>query len=160
VPSAEPTIESEAVIPAPVEEVFEFLSDLRNHWQLTAHSIHVVELDAGRDGGLVRIRGPLGVGRTAHTHVTARRSPRLIIGTAELRSGTRARVSWTLAGRMRTTRVRLAADVEHASLPDRVLLALGGRAYMDGVFSRTLERLAAHFTTESQSEVPAPNPAP
>jgi uncharacterized protein YndB with AHSA1/START domain len=147
------TIEAEAVIDAPAEDVFEFLADLRNHWELTPGAIRVVELDEGRDGGVVRIRGPLGVHRTVRTRVTASRGPRLIIGAAELPGGTRARVSWTLAGRLRTTRVRLAAEVEHATVLDRLLLAAGGHAYMERVFRRTLDRLSERFA-------PAPTPAP
>ena len=139
------SIEAEALIPAPREEVYAFLSDLRNHWLLTARAISVVQLDGDSDGGTVRIRGPAGIGRTARTRVTAQREPRLIIGVAELPGGTRARVSWTLADRVGKTRVRLAADVERTTPFDRVLLAIGGRAYMQRVFSRTLDRLAERF---------------
>jgi carbon monoxide dehydrogenase subunit G len=138
-------IEAAALVPAPPEEVFDFLSDLGNHWRLTARAVRLVELDGDADGGVVRIRGPLRLGRTAHTRVTASRAPRLLIGVAELGGGTRARVSWTLAARVNQTRVRLAAHVEHAAPLDRVLLALGGRAYMRRVFERTLERLAERF---------------
>ena len=148
------SIEAEALIGAGPEEVFGFLADLRNHWQLTDRAIRVVELNGGADGGLVRIRGPLGVGRMVQTSVMAQRSPRLIIGVAELPSGTRARVSWTLAGRVGKTRVRLAAEIEHVAPLDRVLLAVGGRAYMGGVFRRTLDRLAERFSE------PPPTPAP
>ncbi|MEA2448833.1 MAG: hypothetical protein QOG63_765 [Thermoleophilaceae bacterium] len=144
------------MVPAPAEDVFAFLSDLRNHWELTARSIRVVQLDGDRDGGVVRIRGPLGARRTVHTRVTATRSPRLIIGVAELPGGTRALVSWTLAGRIRTTRVRLTAEIEHATPLDRLLLAAGGRTYMQGVFARTLERLAEHFTPAAPEPTPAP----
>jgi uncharacterized protein YndB with AHSA1/START domain len=139
-------IEATALITAPPEDVFDFLSDLHNHWRLTARAIRVVQLDGDADGGTVQIRGPLGLARTAHTRVTAARAPRLLIGIAELPSGTRARVSWTLAGRMNNTRVRLAADIEHTAPLDRALLALGGRAYMTRVFERTLERLAERFS--------------
>jgi carbon monoxide dehydrogenase subunit G len=138
-------IEAAALVPAPPEEVFEFLSDLANHWRLADRHVQVVELNGSGDGGTVRIRGPLGTRRTAHTRVTATRSPRLMIGIAELSGGTRARVSWTLAGRVSQTRVRLAADVEQVSPVDRVLLALGGRAYMRRMFRRTLEHLAQRF---------------
>jgi uncharacterized protein YndB with AHSA1/START domain len=139
-------IAATALIPAPPEDVFDFLSDLHNHWRLTARAIRVVQLDGDADGGTVRIRGPLGLGRTAHTRVTAAREPRLIIGVAQLPSGTRARVSWTLAGRVNNTRVRLAAEIEQAGPLDRALLALGGRAYMTRVFEGTLERLAERFS--------------
>src|SRR3954447_8027877 len=70
-------IEAAALIPAPPEEVFEFLSDLANHWRLADRHVSVVAVDGDNDGGVVRIRGPLGIRRTARTHVTAAREPRL-----------------------------------------------------------------------------------
>ena len=88
-------IEATALVPAPPEEVFEFLSDLSNHWRLVDRYVEVISLtgpDGGPpDSGVVRLRGPLGVRRTVHTRVTAAHSPRLIIGTAELGPGTRAK---------------------------------------------------------------------
>jgi uncharacterized protein YndB with AHSA1/START domain len=141
-------IEAAALIPAPPEEVFEFLCDLANHWRLAGGHLTVVSLDGAGDGGIVRINGPLGLRRRAHTRVTASRQPRLMIGIAELEGGTRARVSWTLAGRMNQTRVRLAADVEHASALDRLLLALGGRLWMRRVFRHALARLAERFPVD------------
>ena len=138
-------IEAAALIPAPPEEVFEFLSDLANHWRLADKQLRVVELNGKKDGAAVQLRGPLGIHRTAHTHVTASREPRLMIGIAELDGGTRARVSWTLAGRMNHTRVRLAADVERTTPMDRVLLALGGRVWMRRVFRGALAQLAERF---------------
>src|SRR3954447_17865941 len=139
-------IEAAALIPAPPEEVFEFLCDLANHWRLTDRHLSVVELNGAKDGATVRLRGPLGIRRTAHTHVTASREPRLMIGIAELEGGTRARVSWTLAGRMNQTRVRLAADVESVSPLDRVLLALGGKIWMRRMFRHALGQLADRFS--------------
>src|ERR687886_2567570 len=108
---AEPTadIEAAALVPAPAEDVFAFLSDLRNHWRLADRFVEVVTLEASdgvhADGGQVRVRGPLGLRRTATTRVVAAREPRLMIGTAELSGGgTRARVSWTIAGRLGASR--------------------------------------------------------
>ncbi|HKP88860.1 MAG TPA: SRPBCC family protein, partial [Thermoleophilaceae bacterium] len=112
--TAEPTadVEAAALIPAPPEVVFAFLCDLRNHWRLADRFVEVLTLDSsdgGRaDGGRVRVRGPFGMRRTVSTRVAAAREPRLIIGTAELASGTRARVSWVIAGRLGSSRVRLA----------------------------------------------------
>jgi polyketide cyclase/dehydrase/lipid transport protein len=127
--------------------VFEFLSDLSNHWRLVDRFVEVISLtgaDGGPpDSGVVRLRGPLGVRRTVHTRVTATRSPRLIIGTAELGPGTRARVSWTLASRLGQTEVRLAAQVERAGPLDRLLLKLGGRRWLRQRFAFGLERLAS-----------------
>ena len=153
---AEPTadVEAAALVPAAPEEVFAFLSDLRNHWRLADRFVEVVTLESSQggpaDGGMVRVRGPLGLRRTATTRVVAAREPRLMIGTAELDGGTRARVSWVLGRRMSTTRVRLAAEIERASLLDRALLVLGGRWSLRRRFSSTLERLAAEFALSAQ----------
>jgi uncharacterized protein YndB with AHSA1/START domain len=148
-------VEATALVPAAPEDVFEFLSDLRNHWRLADRFVEVLALDSSagghEDGGTVRVRGPLGIGRTATTRVVATRAPRLIIGTAELGGGTRARVSWTLAGRLGATRVRLAAEVERAGGLDRVLLALGGRWWLRRVFAGALERLARELAREGEA---------
>ena len=145
-PERSPTaaIEAAALIPAEPEEVFDFLSVLGNHWLLASRFIEVVELD-GPDSGTVRLRGPLGLRRTARTRVTAARPPRLMIGTAEVGGVTRARVSWTLARRLNDTRVRLAAEVDGASRLDRILLALGGRHWLERRFAETLDALAAEL---------------
>jgi hypothetical protein len=142
-------IKATAVVPATPEEVFDFLSDLANHWWLVDSYVEVIEL-RGPDGdtpdsALVRLRGPLGVHRTVNTRVTARRSPRLIIGVAELGEGTRARVSWTLGRSGGDTRVQLLAEIEYATALDRLLLALGGRAWLRRRFAFGLGRLGERF---------------
>jgi uncharacterized protein YndB with AHSA1/START domain len=148
VPSSD--IEAAALLRASPEEVFDFLSDLANHWRLVDRFVDVIELDGAPgkspDRGLVRLRGPLGVRRTVRTRVTESVRPRLLIGTAELGGSTRARVSWTLAGRPGHTRVELAAEVEHAAPLDRLLLALGGRVWLRRRFGHALERLAERFS--------------
>jgi hypothetical protein len=143
-------IEAAALVPAEPQEVFAFLSDLGNHWRLASRFVEVVELESARNGdsadrGVVRLRGPLGLRRTARTTVTAARAPRLMIGTAEISGGTRARVSWTLGQWLGQTRVRLSAEVDHMSRPDRLLLALGGRRWLEHRFRETLAALAAEL---------------
>ena len=142
-------IEATALVPAPPDDVFDFLGDLENHWRLTGSRVQVLGLNGERNGASVQIRGPLGLRRTARTKVTASRSPRLILGVAELPGGTRARVSWTLAPHSRETRVALVAEVEHATVLDRFLLAVGGRRWMAHMFDRSLERLAERFSSPS-----------
>src|SRR3954465_5679164 len=140
-------IEATAIVPAPPEEVFDFLSDLENHWRLVDRFVEVLSLEGEpADRAVVRPCGPLGGRRTVVPRVTALRSPRLIIGIAELGDGTRARVSWTLGGRLSETRVRLAAAGEHASAFDRMLLACGGRIWLERRFAFGLERLAQRFS--------------
>ena len=64
-------VEAAALIPAAPEEVFAFLSDLGNHWRLADRFVEVVTLESSEvghaDGGTVRVRGPLGLRRTATT---------------------------------------------------------------------------------------------
>jgi uncharacterized protein YndB with AHSA1/START domain len=148
---AQPTaeIEATALVHSPPERVFEFLSELGNHWRVADPFVEVLTLDASDggapNGGTVQVRGPLGLRRTATTKVVAARAPRLLIGTAELSGGTRARVSWTLAGRLGSTRVRLAAELDQATPLDRALLALGGRRWLARRFAGTLERLGSEL---------------
>jgi uncharacterized protein YndB with AHSA1/START domain len=141
-------IEATAVVPATPEEVFEFLSDLSNHWRLVDRFVEVVSVDG--DSGVVRLRGPLGVRRTVRTHVLQTDRPRALEGVAELSGGTRARVSWALSPEHGATRVRLTAEVLSASRPDRLLLALGGRAWMRKRLAFGLERLASATLPRSQ----------
>ena len=133
------TIEAEAVVAATPEAVFRFLSDLRNHWTLAGRWIEVVEI--GDRGGRVRIKGPLGIRRTATTRVDGAHPEHRMSGTAALSGGTVAHVSWEMHEDAGGARVRLSADVEHASAGDRLLLALGGRAWMRRHFRQILSRL-------------------
>ena len=146
-------IEAAALVPASPEGVFDFLCDLGNHWRLVDEFVEVLELAGppGRppDSGLVRLRGPLGVRRTVRTHVTSKRRPGLIVGTAQLGDGTRAQVTWTLAGRPGHTSVRLAAEVERIGRFDRLLLRFGGRAWLERRFTYGLEQLAERFEVEA-----------
>jgi hypothetical protein len=105
----------------------------------------VVHLDGGGDGGKVRLRGPLGLGRTVTTRVVTAEPASSIIGTADLSGGTLATVRWTLTPVERGTQVELAAFVEKAGLLDRLLLAAGGRRWLRRRFSSILVRLAQRF---------------
>jgi hypothetical protein len=143
-------IEAAALIPAPPEHVFDFLADLDNHWRLTGRYIKLDRARPPEGGVVVVLRGPLGIRRCVTTRLTVTRRPRLLIGTAELGEETRARVSWTLAGRLgRETRVRLAAEIERTDPLDRLLLAAGGRAWLRRRFEATLRHLAEQFERDS-----------
>ena len=154
-------IEATALVAAPPEEVFAFLADLGNHWIVADRFVEVLDLhgsDGARaEGGQVRVRGPLGIRRTATTRVVATRAPRLLIGTAEVGAGTRARVSWSLAAHLGSTRVRLAATVERAAPADRALLALGGRWWLRRRFASTLDGLVEQFAAAPVSPQPIPH---
>lgn len=162
---AEPAadVEAMALVPAPAEDVFAFLADLGNHWIVADRFVEVIDLHRGgdgrADGGAVRLCGPLGMRRTVVTRVVAAKEPRLLIGTAEVGRGTRARVTWSLAGHLDSTRVRLAASVERAGPIDRALLALGGRRWLRRRFAATLEGLAEEFVGRA-GEDSEPSAAP
>jgi uncharacterized protein YndB with AHSA1/START domain len=144
-------IDASEAVPAPREAVFAFLSDLGNHWAVAGRWIQVVALDGEGDGGRVRIRGPLGVRRTAVTSVERVDPPERLEGTARL-GRTEARVAWTLhEQRDGNTEVRLAATVVRAGPLDRAVLALGGASWMRRLFAATLARLAARFAADATS---------
>lgn len=142
------------VVVAP-NEVFAFLADLENHWLLTGSRVQVLSLTGppgARDGGTVRIRGPLGIGRAARTKVLAAREPAGMSGRAEIGKGTVAVVSWTLSATRDGSHVRLEAILERVGPLDRLTLALGGRRVMRKVFSQTLRNLAARFAGNRQGQ--------
>jgi uncharacterized protein YndB with AHSA1/START domain len=138
-------IVAERVVPADREALFAFLSDLENHWRVADRFVEVVSLDGppgARHGGAVKVKGPLGLARTASTTVEETESPSRLMGRADVPPGTTARVRWTLTPEDGGTRVELAAEVERASVLDRVMLALGGRRWLEARFRGTLDRLA------------------
>jgi hypothetical protein len=151
--SARGNLFAEGKVPAPPGEVFDFLSDLGNHWVMADRFIEVVRLDGepggAAAGGRVRIHGPLGIRRTAVTRVTTRERPTMMTGTAELGGGTRARVTWSFTPDGDATTVRLAAEVEKAGPLDRVLLALGGKAWLRHRLAAILATLADRFRREA-----------
>jgi hypothetical protein len=125
--------------------VFAFLHDLDNHWLLANRFIEVVHLDGAGDGGTVRLRGPLGLGRTVTTRVVTAEPASSIVGTADLSGGTQATVRWTLTPAEGGTLVELAAFVEREGTLDRLLLAAGARRWLRRRFSSILARLAQRF---------------
>ena len=127
------------VVAASPEAVFGFLASLENHWKLAGRWVDALEID--HDSGRVRIRGPLGLHRTATTRVLDAEPSHVLHGTAELSGGTSARIAWELAENANGTNVVLSAEVEHATLPDRLLLNLGGKRWMHHRFLAILERL-------------------
>jgi uncharacterized protein YndB with AHSA1/START domain len=139
-------LDASRTIAAEPERVFEFLSDLGNHWLLADGAISVVSVEPG-DGGRVRLCGPLGVRRTAVTSVDRVDPPRALAGSARVGARTRARVTWELSadGRPGATKVTLSATVEQASALDRLLLRAGGRAWLESRFERILATLEERF---------------
>ena len=135
-----PSIESSCVLPHPPEGVFEFLSDLHNHWQLEDAFIAVNGVRDG--GGHILIRGPLGISREARAEVVSAVAPAHLRGRAAIGRRTVGLVAWDiLPATDGGSLVTLSAEVERASLADRVLLALGGRRWLRHRFERVLETL-------------------
>jgi uncharacterized protein YndB with AHSA1/START domain len=140
-----PDILASRAVPATAEAIFAFLSDLENHWLIADRFVDVVSLEGpqgARHGGRVRIRGPLGIRRTAETRVIATEPTHRLWGRADLGRGTSAEVSWRLTPTRQETEVELAASVESAGPVDRAMLALGGRRWLALRFRAALDRLA------------------
>jgi Polyketide cyclase / dehydrase and lipid transport len=131
-------------VPQPPDVVFEFLSDLRNHWRLEPHFLELESMAA--DGGSVRVRAPLGISRVARTRVVAAERPSLLRGEAEVGRATRGAVRWEIAPARAGSRVRFSAHVEQATLLDRLLLVCGGRWWLRRIVTTAVERLGTSIS--------------
>ncbi len=99
----------------------------------------------------LRIRGPLGVQRTARTQVDFADPVDEMGGSAELGRGKSADVRWVLRSHEAVTAVTLGAIIRRAAARDRVLLALGGTAWMRRRFDDTLRALDDHLAAAHAS---------
>ena len=140
-------IAAEGLVDASPQVVFAFLADLENHWLLADRFIEVLTLErppggGPARGGTVRMRGPLGLGRTVRTRVVEAAPATVIAGTASVGARTEAHVRWTLTPSSRGTRVRLEASVERVGRAELVLLAIGGRRWLERRFTSILQTLA------------------
>jgi uncharacterized protein YndB with AHSA1/START domain len=121
------------------ERVFAFLADLRNHWRLEKRFLELE--DVGPDGGVVRLTGPFWLSRKARTQVLETERPTRVAGRADLRGGTVGLVAWEIRPDGSGSNVRVSAKVPQAWGPDRVFLALGGKAWLRRLFERALANL-------------------
>jgi uncharacterized protein YndB with AHSA1/START domain len=154
------TIQASGRVGAPRASVFEFLSNLDNHWLLADRFIEVVSLDGGT-GGRVRVRGPAGLSRVADTTIDSVEPPRVISGTARVGDETTARVSWQLEEEGGdVTQVRITATVLEASPGDRLLLTLGGQAWLERSFGRILDALEEQLRRGASPQGPPSAGAP
>jgi len=131
------------------DEVFAFLANLENHWQIADRFVEVVDLagpPGARHGGRVRIRGPLGMRRTATTRVEFARPLQEMGGSARMSGGTLAYVRWLLRPADGHTLVTLGATIQRTTPFDRLLLRLGGLAWMQRRFEGTLRTLEDRLT--------------
>jgi uncharacterized protein YndB with AHSA1/START domain len=135
-------IAAERAISAPPERVYEFLADLRNHWRLEEGAFLELD-DVDESGGSIRLRGPLGLSRTVQTQVLEAEPYTRVAGRADLRGGTVGLIAWEIRPDGSGSRVRLSAEVAEASVPDRLVLMLGGRRWFRSLFERALENLDA-----------------
>ncbi len=141
-------ISATRVVSADRHEVFAFLADLENHWLIADRFVDVVDLEGppgARTGGRVRIRGPLGVRRTARTRVDFAHPVEEMGGSADLGAATSAEVRWVLEPDDRGTAITLGATIRRAGSGDRIVLALGGMAWMRRRFEGTLRALDDHL---------------
>jgi carbon monoxide dehydrogenase subunit G len=134
-----------ASVAHPPEAVFEFLSDLHNHWQLEPHFLELE--DTHTDGARVRVRGPLGLSRVAHTRVVSAEPPTTLRGAARIGKRTQASVRWDIRPDAGGSVVTFAAQVDEASLLDRLILGLGGRWWMTRIIERAVQRLGTSISS-------------
>lgn len=147
-------------------EVVRFLDDLENHARLAPGSVEVLSLERGNDAAahaVVRLRGPLGIRRTARTELLPiSRGSRSIHGRASIGSRTSATIVWTITACGRgNSDVTLYARVEHAAPFDRLLLRVGAARWLSGHFATALAHLSdelAETGDRSQVEsIPSPS---
>lgn len=145
-------ISAERELPVAPADVFAFLADLGNHWALAGPLVEVLRLERSADGravgGVIRVRGPLGIHKTFATNLEQLAPPRLVAGRAESGKRTKAAVRWQIEPSARGARVRLSAEVLAASPLDALLLLLGGRPFLRFFFSRVLATLERQLAAE------------
>ncbi len=133
---------AEILVPQRPSEVYDFLADLQNHWQIGDRFLRLQQLDPQRRNSHIVLRGPLGLRRTVHAHLGERIHAHRISGTVHAGRQSRATVGWQLRPDGSGTRVVLGACVERVSLVDRLLLAFGARWWLRRRFRGTLRNLA------------------
>jgi hypothetical protein len=135
-------LHAERVVDHPPEQVYGFLEQLENHFRLNDDYLRVESLRPDRRGATITVRGPGGITRTARTEVTTAQAPRRFGGIVTTTTRTRAGAWWTIEPSARGgTRVGLHASIEPSAGRDRLLLALGGRWWLERRFERVVGRL-------------------
>ena len=140
------TVRAGGPVPLPREETWRILADLDRHHALTDGAMTILELDGphgARTGGLVELRGPLGLRRRAQTAVRAAEHPQWLAGTAATPSGTRAVLEWHLRPAPHGTHVDVELQVVPATRRDRLLLALGAQRWLRRRLRAAVTGLAA-----------------
>lgn len=146
-------ISARRALPVGPAEAFAFLSVPHNHRRLATARIGLRELDVTDDGelrgALMVLRGPLWLRRRARTRLVSMRRPAYLAGTARIGAGTEVEVRWDLDDTGRGASVAiLSATVTRLAVPERLLLAIGGRGWIRRLFVATLEQLAMELCEE------------
>ena len=126
-------------VPRPRDELYALLADLRSHWQLAGRWVQPLALRA--DGGVVRVRGPLGLRADDQDHADRDAAARGGRRRGRDRVHPRRRPLAAGAPTARARWSRCAPTCVAAGPVDRALLALGGRRWMRARFAATLKRL-------------------
>jgi hypothetical protein len=131
---------------APPQAVFGYLDRLENHQRLAPGSIDMLYLHSSPDGGahaLVRLKGPLGVERTARTDLW--QTPvgsEYVAGRAAIGARTEVSVTWMIEADRLGSVVTVIVSVLSADLRDGFLLRLGARRWVAAQLRNALERLS------------------
>jgi hypothetical protein len=139
---------ADTVLGARPAEIFPLLCDLDRHHQLTDGGMRILELEGQRGrrtGGLVELRGPLGIKRLVRTQVRGAEPASRLWGTAVTQQGARAHVEWRLQPfDTDRTAVEVRIAVEATNWPERLLLLLGGRAWLRARMRAALRQMREH----------------
>lgn len=144
------TVSAERLLATAPEIVFAFLAELANHRQITDRYLRLQRLSADQRSASIVISVPLGLYRTARTSLTSTCAPKWLVGTAAIGSRTRAQVRWNLEPCGDRTRVTLVATVLDAGGFDRLLLAFGGRWWLERRFESALVHLTRAVASGSR----------
>jgi hypothetical protein len=148
------TVTSALVMSAPAHVVYAFLARLPNHGLITGRRLRLESVTADGRSARIAMRGPLGIRRTARTHVTDLHPPRGFGGTAAVGRRTEAYVHWTIERAGTGSLVTLTATIFRAGAFDRLLLTLGGRRWLAHSFDRALALLAVAMESALDTDEP------
>lgn len=149
-PSPAASVAAQATIAADPADVFDLLGDLERHRDLTDGGLRIVNFEGPpgrRTGGLVELRGPVGLTRLARTQVGGAEANSRLWGTAETTDGARAFLEWQVRPKGEDTQVEVRLDVRDCGWRDRTLLRLGGSAWLRARMRAALARLATSVAT-------------
>lgn len=139
------------VIDAPREQVFDYLQDIANHPEFTDHYLvdwHLTRADSvGRGAGArFRVKAPGNRFSWGDATFAEVQRPHRIVEVGRTGKANRIRtlgVYELSQATGQTTRVQFTIETEPATLSDRLLEGLGGRAWLKRKNARAMRRLRA-----------------